>query len=58
MGLTKAPKSVAEGDLPERTAIRFYVFVGVIMIIIAFLGIRHFASVPNTLPDIFGSLPK
>lgn len=36
MGLTKAPKPVAEGDLPERTAIRLYVFVGVIMIIIVF----------------------
>ena len=57
LGFTKPAKPLAEGDWPEKTAHRFYLWVGLGMVLIAFLGIRHFAGVPEGFPDLLGSLP-
>src|SRR5690348_12332658 len=56
LGFSKPPKPVAQGDLPEETARGFYLCLGLVALVIAFIGIRHFAGIPETLPDILGIL--
>lgn len=56
LGFAKSPKPRAEGYWPEETARRFYLWVGIIMLLVAFLGIRHLAGVPELVPDVLGGL--
>jgi hypothetical protein len=57
LGFSKASKPLAEGDWPEATARRFYLCVGFAIILLAFVGIRHFAGIPQSIPDILERLP-
>ena len=56
MGLMKPRKPVAEGEMSEKTARSFYLACGCVFILIAFVGIRHFAGIPEVLPDLLESL--
>lgn len=58
LGFRKSPKPTAEGEWPEETARGFYVCVGLVALTIALVGIRHFAGVPEVIPDLLGSLPS
>jgi|SRR6185312_6651737 len=53
LGLTKAPRPVAEGKLNETVARWLYVAVGLLFILVALIGIRHLAGVPVGFPDVF-----
>lgn len=58
LGFIEPPKPAREGDWPEEKAIRFYLWVGLIMMLCAFIGIRHFAGVLQSVPDILENLPR
>jgi hypothetical protein len=57
LGFSKPAKPTAEGDWPEVKARRIYFWTGLALILVAFLGIRHFAGVPPFIPDLFGGMP-
>jgi len=56
LGLLKARKPAAEGELTETSANIIYVGLGLALLFIALLGIRHLAGVPEIFPDIFEKL--
>ena len=52
LGFAKPLKASAKVELSNKAASRSYFLVGLIILLIAFLGIRHFSGVPEGVPDL------
>lgn len=57
MGFMKPRKPDAVGEMSEKTARSVYLVCGCVLLLIAFVGIRHFAGIPEVLPDLLDWLP-
>ena len=49
----RPPRVIAQGYLSENTACAVSLILGIVMIVGAFLVIRHVAGVPQSFPDLF-----
>jgi len=53
LSLIKLAQAVSRVELSDRRAKQLYLAISCVSLIIAFLGIRHFAGVPEAFPDLF-----
>ena len=52
------PRIIAQGYFSENTACSVSLIVGIVMIVVGLLLIRHIAGVPGSFPDFFSNLSR
>jgi hypothetical protein len=50
------PRILAQGYMSDSAACALALVVGIILVLIAMLGIRHVSGFPDFFPDLFGRL--